>query len=44
MNGQIKDNAAELARRKGVRLTLWVTGTIAVVLFVLSIVSMLRIG
>ena len=44
MNEPIKDNAAELARRKGVRLTLWVTGTIAVVLFVLSIVSMLRIG
>jgi hypothetical protein len=44
MNGQIDNNAAQQARRKGVRLTLWVTGTIAVVLFVLSIVSMLRIG
>jgi hypothetical protein len=44
MNGPTNDNAAQLARRKGVRLTLWVTGTIAVALFVLSILSMLRIG
>ncbi|UGB37844.1 hypothetical protein [Frateuria soli] len=42
MNGQAKDG--ELARRKGVRRTLWITGTIAVVLFLLSILSMVRIG
>ena len=32
------------ARRKGVRRTLWVTVTIAVGLFLLSILSMLKIG
>ena len=42
MSGQDKDG--ELARRKGVRRTLWITGTIAVVLFLLSILSMLKIG
>ena len=42
MNGQAKEG--ELARRKGVRRTLWITGTIAVVLFLLSILSMLKIG
>ncbi|MEI7036761.1 hypothetical protein [Fulvimonas yonginensis] len=30
--------------RRGVRRTLWITGTIAVALFLLSILSMLRIG
>ena len=44
MNQKMKDDAVELARRKGVRLTLWVTGTIAVVLFLLSILSMLKVG
>jgi len=42
MNGQATDR--EQARRKGVRRTLWITGTIAVVLFLLSILSMLKIG
>ena len=42
MSGKAKDG--ELARRKGVRRTLWITGTIAVVLFLLSILSMLKIG
>jgi len=32
------------ARRRGVRRTLWVTGTIAVAIFLLSILSMLRIS
>jgi hypothetical protein len=39
-----QNSASDLARRKGVRLTVWVAGTIAVVLFLLSILSMLRIG
>ncbi|MGN6281022.1 hypothetical protein [Frateuria sp.] len=42
MNGQ--GNDGESARRKGVRRTLWITGTIAVVLFLLSILSMVKIG
>jgi hypothetical protein len=42
MNGQDRD--AKLARQKGVRRTLWITGTIAVVLFLLSILSMVKIG
>ena len=42
MNGQAEDR--ELMRRKGVRRTLWITGTIAVVLFLLSILSMFKIG
>ena len=42
MSGQTEDG--ELARRKGVRRTLWITGTIAVVLFLLSILSMVKIG
>ena len=42
MNGQAQHQ--ERARRKGVRRTLWVTGTIAVALFLLSILSMLKIG
>lgn len=32
------------ARRKGVRRTLWVAGTLAVAFFVLSLLSMLKIG
>jgi len=39
-----QDSASDLARRKGVRLTVWVAGTIAVVLFLLSILSMLKVG
>jgi hypothetical protein len=42
MNGQAKDQ--EQARRRGVRRTLWVTGAIAVALFLLAILSMLKIG
>jgi hypothetical protein len=32
------------ARRKGVRRTLWVTGTIAVAIFLYSILSMLKLS
>lgn len=42
MQGQTREQ--EQSRRKGVRRTLWITGTIAVVLFLLSILSMLKIG
>jgi len=42
MSGKAEDG--ELARHKGVRRTLWITGTIAVVLFLLSILSMVKIG
>jgi hypothetical protein len=42
MSGQAKDQ--ELKRQQGVRRTLWVTGTIAVALFLLSILSMLKVG
>jgi hypothetical protein len=46
MNGQAMDrnDRQDQARRKGVRRTLWITVTIAVAIFVLSIVGMLRIG
>ena len=42
MQGQSKEQ--EQSRRKGVSRTLWITGTIAVVLFLLSILSMVKIG
>jgi hypothetical protein len=42
MNGQARDQ--EHKRKQGVRRTLWVTGAIAVALFLLSILSMLKIG
>ncbi|SEJ21062.1 hypothetical protein [Frateuria terrea] len=32
------------ARRQRVRRTLWITGTLAVAFFVLSILSMLKVG
>jgi len=46
MNGQAMDrnDMRDQARRKGVRRTLWITATIAVAIFVLSIVGMLKIG
>jgi hypothetical protein len=46
MNEQAMDrnDKQEQARQKGVRRTLWITATIAVAIFVLSIVGMLKIG
>ena len=44
MGSQPNENAADVARRKGVRRTLWITGTIAVALFLFSILSMLKVG
>jgi hypothetical protein len=44
MDRQSNDSAADVARRKGVRRTLWITGTIAVALFLFSILSMLKVG
>jgi hypothetical protein len=36
------DDAFREARRKGVRRTVWIAGSIAVVIFVLSIVQMIK--
>ena len=41
MNGRMQDRDTEI-RRKGVRRTVWAAGLIAVALFLLSILSMLR--
>ena len=37
-------DAREQASRRGVRRTVWIAGSIAVALFLLSILSMLKIG
>ncbi|HEV2539955.1 MAG TPA: hypothetical protein VGU03_09635 [Frateuria sp.] len=42
MNGQARGR--EPSYRTGVRRTLWIAGTIAVAFFLLSILSMLKIG
>jgi hypothetical protein len=40
---QPSDEQFREARRKGVRRTIWIAGTIAVVIFLLSILQMIKI-